>query len=245
MVHKTKGIVLRTVKYGETSLIVTAFTEAFGLQSYIVNNVRTQSKQSAGKAVHFQPAAMLDMVVYHNQFVNLQRIKEFKWAHLYLHLLSNVRKNSVALFMIELLSKSLKEPEPNAELFYFVEDAFLHLDEANEKVTANFPLFFALHLAYFFGFRIHDEFAPGQTYLDLQEGLFVPAQPEHPHFLEGRMAEVTSEILKARQPEELEHLALTGEFRRRLLNVFEDYYRLHIPDFTPLKTLPVLREVLS
>jgi DNA repair protein RecO (recombination protein O) len=188
---------------------------------------------------------MLDMVVYHNQFVNLQRIKEFKWAHLYQHLLSNVRKNSVALFMIELLSKSLKEPEPNAELFYFVEDAFLHLDEASEKVTANFPLFFALHLAYFFGFRIHDEFAPGQTYLDLQEGLFVSTQPEHQHFLEGRMAEVTSEILKTGRPEELEQLALTGEFRRRLLNVFEDYYRLHIPDFTPLKTLPVLREVLS
>ena len=245
MVHKTKGIVLRSVKYGETSLVVTAFTEAFGLQSYMVNGVRTTSKQSVGKAAHFQPAAMLDMVVYHNQFVNLQRIREFKWAHLYQHLFSNVRKNSVALFMIELLNKCLKEPEANAELFYFVEDAFLHLDEADEKVTANFALFFALHLAQFFGFRINDEFSQEQSFLDLQEGLFVPAQPEHPHFLDGRMAEISSEILKAQQPEELEYLSLTGEFRRRLLNVFEDYYRLHIPDFTPLKTLPILREVLS
>src|SRR5215218_8492145 len=109
MVHKTKGIILRSVKYGETSLIVTAFTELFGLQSYIVNNVRTTSKQSTGKAVHFQPAAILDMVVYRNQFTNLQRIKEFKWGHLYQHVLSDVRKNSVALFMIELLSKCLKE----------------------------------------------------------------------------------------------------------------------------------------
>lgn len=244
MVHKTKGIVLRSVKYGETSLVVTAFTELFGLQSYIVNSVRTSSKQSAGKAAHFQPAAMLDMVVYHNQFVNLQRIKEFKWAHLYQHLFSSVHKNSVALFMIELLTKCLKEPEPNAELFYFVVDAFLHLDEADENITANFPLFFALHLAQFFGFRINDEFSKEQSYLDLQEGLFVPTQPEHPHFLEGRMAEVTSEILKAQRPEELESLPLTGAYRRQMLNVFEDYYRLHIPDFTPLKTLPVLREVL-
>src|SRR6476469_3482718 len=127
MVHKTKGVVLRSVKYGETSLVVTMFTEAFGLQSYIVNNVRITSKQSVGKAAHFQPAAMLDLVVYHNQFVNLQRIKEFKWGYLYQHLFSSVRKNSVALFMIELLSKCLKEPESNAELFYFVEDALLHL----------------------------------------------------------------------------------------------------------------------
>jgi DNA repair protein RecO (recombination protein O) len=245
MLHKTKGIVLRTVKYGETSLIVTAFTELFGLQSYIVNGVRTASKQSVGKAVHFQPAAMLDMVVYHNQFVNLQRIKEFKWAHLYQHLFSSVRKNSVAMFMIELLSKCLKEPEPNAELFYFVEDAFLHLDEASEKVTANFPLFFALHLAVFFGFRINDEFSQEQSFLDLQEGLFVPVQPEHPHYLEGKLAEATSQVLKTLQPEDLEDLALTGDFRRQILSTLESYYRLHIPDFTPLKTLPILREVLS
>lgn len=245
MVHKTKGIVLRAVKYGETSLIVTAFTELFGLQSYIVNGVRTASKQSIGKASHFQPAGILDMVVYHNQFTNLQRIKEFKWAHLYQHLFSNVRKNAVAVFMIELLSKCLKEPEANAELFYFAEDAFLHLDKATDGVTANFSLFFALHLAVFFGFRINDEYSQEQSYLDLEEGLFVHAQPEHPNFLEGRMAEITSQILKTMQPEDLEELALSGDIRRRLLTVFEAYYRLHIPDFTPLKTLPILREVLS
>lgn len=245
MVHKTKGLVLRSVKYGETSLIVTVFTELFGLQSYIVNGVRTSSKQSTGKAAHFQPAAFLDMVVYHNQFTALQRIKEFKWAHLYQHVLSNVRKNSVALFMIELLSKCLKEPEANAELFYFVEDSFLHLDAASDSVTANFPLFFALHLAVFFGFRINDEYSQDQAYLDLEEGLFVEAQPGHPNFLEGRMAEITSQLLKTMLPGDLENLALTGDIRRRLLTVYEAYYRLHIPDFTLLKTLPILREVLS
>lgn len=236
---------MRSVKYGETSLIITAFTELFGLQSYIVNSVRTSSKQSAGKAAYFQPAAILDMVVYHNQFTNLQRIKEFKWAHLYQHVLSDVRKNSVALFMIELLTKCLKEPEANAELFYFSEDAFLRLDEASDGITANFSLFFALHLAQFFGFRINDEFSETQPYLDLQEGIFTELQPEHTHFLEGRMAEVTSQLLKTAQPQELEYLALSGDFRRKLLGVYEEYYRLHIPDFTPLKTLPILREVLS
>jgi len=245
MVHKTKGIVLRSVKYGETSLIVSAFTEGFGLQSYIVNGVRTASKQSTGKASHFQPTALLDMVVYHNQFTNLQRIKEFKWAFLYQHVLSDVRKNSVALFMIELLSKCLKEPEANAELFYFVEDAFLHLDSATDAVTANFPLYFALHLAQFFGFRINDEYSETQPYLDLQEGIFTEVMPEHSNYLEGKMAETTSQLLKTMQPAELESLALSGEFRRRLLNVYESYYRLHIPDFMPLKTLPILREVLS
>src|SRR5215203_912793 len=166
MIHKTKGIVLRSVKYGETSLVLTVFTELFGLQSYIVNGVRTISKKGGSKAVFFQPSALLDLVVYHNEYKNLQRIKEYKWAHLYQHIFSDVKKNAVALFMIELLTKSLKQPEANAELFYFAEDALVHLDYATDTVTANFPLFFALHLAVFFGFRISDEFSEKQHYLD-------------------------------------------------------------------------------
>ncbi len=245
MIQKTKGIVLRSVKYGETSLIVTIFTELFGLQSYLVNGVRQASKKGSAKATFFQPASILELVAYHNDFNKLQRLREYKWEFLYQHVLSDVRKNAVAMFMVELLAKCLKQPEANPDLFYFVEDALHHLDEANDAITGNFPLFFALHLAVFFGFRINDEFTAEQSYLDLQEGVFVPAQPEHPHYLEGRMAEVTSQILKTMQPEDLEDLGLTGEFRRKLLNVFEEYYRLHIPEFTPLKTLPILREVLS
>ena len=86
MIHKTKGIVLRTVKYGETSLVISAYTELFGMQSYLVNSVRVASKKGGSKAVFFQPASILDLVVYHNEFKNLQRIKEYKWAHLYAHI---------------------------------------------------------------------------------------------------------------------------------------------------------------
>src|SRR5215216_2570761 len=137
MIHKTKGIVLKSVKYGETSLVITMFTELFGLQSYIVNGVRMASKKGSSKAIFFQPSAQLDLVVYHNEYKNLQRIKEYKWAHLYQHIFSDVRKNAVAVFMIELLTKCLKQPEPGAELFYFVEDALIHLDKATDTVTAN------------------------------------------------------------------------------------------------------------
>ena len=103
--HKTKGIVLRTVRYGETSIIVAIFTELFGVQSYLVNGVRVSSNKGMGKATLFQPAAILDLVVYHNELKQLQRIKEFRWGHLYHNILSDVKKNAVALFMVELLTK--------------------------------------------------------------------------------------------------------------------------------------------
>lgn len=245
MIYKTKGIVLRTVKYGETSLIVTIFTELFGLQSYLVNGVRAPTKKGTAKANLFQSSAILDLVAYRNELKNLQRLREFKWAFLYQHILSDVRKNAVALFMIELLTKSLKQPEAHAELFYFVEDALKHLDEANDPVTANFPLFFALHLAVFFGFRISDEFSDNIHYLDLEEGRFVEDQPKHAHYLQDREAAAVSHILKIMQPDELQQVVLNQEMRRRIIHAMEEYYALHIPEFGTMKTVPVLREVMS
>ena len=243
--HKTKGIVLRTVKYGETSLVVTIFTELFGVQSYLVNGVRASSKKGSGKANLFQPTAILDLVVYHNELKHLNRIKEFRWHYLYQHIFSDVPKNAVALFMIELLTKCLKQPEANPELFEFCEDAFIHLDESKGSVMANFPLFFALHLPVFFGFRISDEYSGKNSIVDLQEGMFVEERPNHLHFLEGKQAEITSDLLKMMRPEELGQLKLNHDFRRELLFAYETYYRLHIQDFGTMKTLPVLREVLG
>jgi len=147
--------------------------------------------------------------------------------------------------MVELLQKCLKQPEQNAELFYFIEDAFVHLDQADEDVVANFPLFFALHLTVFFGFRIEDNYAPESGVLDLEEGIFTSVYPRHAHYLEGKPAEITSLLLKTMQPAELKEIRLNQASRRQLLQAYEDFYALHLPDFGKMKSLPVLKELLS
>jgi DNA repair protein RecO (recombination protein O) len=243
--HKTRGVVLRAVKYGETSLVVTIYTELFGIQSYLVNGVRSSSKKGPGKAGLFQPAAILDLIVYHNELKNLQRIREFKWAVLYQHIFFDVIRNSVALFMVELLQKCLRQPEPNPELYYFIEDAFLHLDTGQNRVLANFPLFFILHLAVFFGFRIHDDYSAKNSFLDLKEGQFVAEHPEHPYFLEGNYSYLTAQLLRVQQPQELTELPLNQETRRILLQAYLSFYALHVSDFGEMRTLAVLQTVLG
>ncbi len=245
MIQRTKGIVLRTVKYGETSLVVTMLTELFGIQSYMVNGVRTNSKKGAGRANLFQPIAILELEVYHNELKNLQRIKEFKWSYLYKTIFFDVRKNAVALFMVELLQKCLKQPEENPELFSFAEDAFIHLDESAEAVTANFPLFFAIHLSSFFGFRLEDEYDETHNILDLREGRFVTQHPDHQQYLEDPLCFITSQLLRVMQPEELTLLKLNFETRRTLLQAYEAFYALHVPDFGAIRSLPILQEVLG
>jgi DNA repair protein RecO (recombination protein O) len=248
MTHKTKGIVLRTIKYGETSLVVTIFTELFGVQTYMVNGIRT-SKHAGSKAIMFQPAAILEMEVYHNAQKSMQRLKEFSWAFLYERIMSDVVKNSIALYMMELLYKTLKQPEANSNLFYFCEDSLLQLDKAAKNIAANFPLFFSIQLADFFGFKINagnaHEIADENLYLDLREGDFVSQQPAHPNFIFGRQAAVTAELLNVRLPEELEQIKLNQQTRKELLLKYQEYYAMHIHDFGQMKTLQVLHEVLS
>ena len=85
------------------------YTELFGVQTYIVKGVRQASKKSTGKSAFFQPAAILDLVVYHNELKNLQFIRDYNWGFLYQHVLFDVIKNSVAMYIVELLLHSLKQ----------------------------------------------------------------------------------------------------------------------------------------
>ncbi len=245
MLHKTKGIVLRTVKYGETSIIVAIFTELFGLQSYLVNGVRTSIPKGGLKTVFFQPSAILDLIVYHNELKNLDRIKEYRWDHVYKNIFFDVVTHSVALFMIELLQKCLKQPEANADLYHFVEDALIHLDESSDTVKANFPLYFALHLAGFFGLRITDNYSRQKTFLDLQEGFFSAEKPSHLDFLEPPYSGLISQLLRVMHPGELPEVPLNKEKRRVLLQACLDFFALHMAGFGTMKTLPVLRTILD
>ena len=241
---KTKAIILRTVKYGETSLVVSAFTELFGLQTYLVNGVRT-SKKSGLKASLYQPASVVEMEVYHNERNTMHRIKECNRLHVFNSVLTDVVKNSVALFLMELLYKLLKQPEQNSDLFYFCEDSLLQLDEAPAHVTANMPLFFALHISHFFGFKIDDNFSEENCFLDLQEGNFINERPAHIYFIEGGNALITSELLKIMLPAELNDIKMNHLKRRELLQRYMEYYALHIQDFGQMKTLMVMQEVLG
>jgi len=243
MIHATKGIVLRTIKYGETSVIASIFTELFGIQSYIVNGVRTQSKTS--KAHFFQPSSILEIQVYHNELKNLQRIKDLRWSYLYKTVLSNVTKNSVALYMVELLQKSLKQPEANADLFHFCEDAFMQLDIAGNEVTANFPIYFAIQLAHFFGLRIQDNYSAEKNHFNISEGNFTNKSLSNTNFLEADISYYFSQLLKVLQPEELKEIKLNKSIRTTILSALENYYIFHISEFSSLKTLPVLHELLG
>ncbi len=214
----------------------------FGIQSYLMNGVRTSGKSS--KAHFFQPSTLLDLQVYHNELKNLQRIADLKWSVLYQNILSDVTKNSVALYIVELLQKSLKQPETNAALFQFCEDALLQLDMANEEIAANFPIYFSLQLATFLGFSLQDNYSETRNVFNLQEGNFSDTNSAAPDHLNTEISFHISQLLKAIHPEDLREIKLNRNIRKAILKSMESYYAWHVPEFGSMKTLAVLHEIM-
>ena len=243
--HKTRGIVLRTVKYGDASIITTIYTELFGIQSYIVKGVRQSTKKSQGKAGYFQPAAILDLEVYHNELKNLQFIKEFQWGVIYQQLLFDVVRNAVAQYIIELLQHSLKQPEANPELFYLIEKALLLIDEQSSAAVANIPAWFTLQLASQLGFQIQGAYSNQTPVLDLKEGFFTTEIPLHPFYVTGEAASVTSTLNQIIDETALEKVGLNRNTRQELLQAYHQFMNLHIADFGEMRSLTVLQAVLS
>jgi DNA repair protein RecO (recombination protein O) len=174
----------------------------------------------------------------------LQRIKDLRWAHLYKNIFSDITKNSVALFMVELLQKNLKQPETNETLFHFCEDAFLFLDIADAAITANFPIYFAIHLAQILGIRLSDNYSEENNIFNLAGGSFSNEKSATDQ-LSVEISFYISQFLKTIQPEDLREIKMNRITRISILKSLESYYSWHVSEFGTMKTLNVLSEVLA
>jgi DNA repair protein RecO (recombination protein O) len=243
MLHNTKGIVLRVTKYGDTSLIMTSYTELFGLQQYIVKGVRTTSKKGANKAVYYQPAAILQMEVYHTPMKQLQMLKDVNWDYIYQNVYSDVIRNAVATYIVEVLQQTL-QPEPHPELFYLIEDTFKQLDKGGAALASNLSIYFLIHLTETLGFGLQGKWTEATPLLDVKEGQFVKDKPLHPYFLEGIEAQTASQFMSLQFYNDLEHIQLNGQQRKKILELFQLSLSWHYKGFKEIKSLAILQAVL-
>jgi DNA repair protein RecO (recombination protein O) len=141
MLYKTRGIVLNFVKFRETSIITKVYTDLFGVQSYIVNQVRS-GKPRYNMAL-FMPLTQLDMVVYHKTHPGINRISEVRLTKPYKSIPFEIRKSTVLLFLSEVLAKTLREETGDEQLFRFISEALDRFDDLPDNYT-DFHLQFLL-----------------------------------------------------------------------------------------------------
>lgn len=222
MLHKTKGIVLHKVKYGDSSLIAHIYTRDFGRQSYIVNGVR--GKKSKFHFNHFQVLTILDMEVDHKPNREIQRIRELSIEHPFHHIHTDIVKNTIALFVGEVMYRCLKDIESNYPLYDYLESAIQMLD-FTEKGTVNFHLIFLVQFTRFLG--IYPE---NSAELDMYQ----------PKDSEVKLHELVNYKLK-----DLALLSLDGSTRNMLVSAMVEYYYFHLEGMGKISSLKILQDVFS
>ena len=241
MLIKTRGIIFRTKKYSETSVIADIYTEAKGLRSYLVSGVRT--KKAKVNASLMQVLSLVDLVVYHRDDKDLTRIKEIKAAHVFTSIPFVIQKGAVGLFMAEIARKTIRESEQNIPLFNFLYDTILHLDAFEESI-ANAHLYFMVHLCSFLGFMPSGQIEEGTPYFDLEEGCFYENQPLHAKFLNEQLSALLSQLLQMPR-NNIHTLKMDRQQRKELLSGLLDFYGIHIENFPTIHAHEVLEVVLA
>ncbi|MDR1698759.1 MAG: DNA repair protein RecO [Prevotellaceae bacterium] len=237
MFQSTLAIVLNVVKCSDKSLIVHLFTKEGGKGSFIVKGVH--GKKSALRLSMLQPLSIIEIEMSNRKSRDIQYIKEGKTAFVFEELHFNPAKSAIALFIAEVLLRSLRETEKDEALFDFLHKSIVLLDGCKNG-TANFHLIFLVEFSRHLGFYPNVEERQPNAYFDLQNGSFVPARPLHAHYLTPQWAEVIFHLTKMNYSH-LPQYRISREQRTEILRWLLDYYRLHVSDFGKLKSLDVLQ----
>ena len=146
--QSSRIIVLHLTKYGDSSLVVHAIDSLSGRCSYLLRGAGRSKRVSMG-ALH--NLAVLDIVSVPNPKSSLSYLKEYEPALQLNSLRSDINKNSIALFISELLYRTIVEQNSDERFFCWLCDAIGRLDAAEGSV-ANFHLWFLAGLCTVLGF---------------------------------------------------------------------------------------------
>jgi DNA repair protein RecO (recombination protein O) len=237
MLYSTHGIVIHSLKYSETSLIVKIFTEQFGIRAYLLKGL--YGKRSKIKPALFQPMTLLDLVVYHREKHSLQTVKEARLAFPYMAIPSDMRKSALLIFINELVYRAIREEEANPELFAFLWQSCRELDETDTGLK-DLPVRFAIRLSRYLGIFPHNNYSETNHIFNLREGVFQPVSPDHPQYLDP----VTSRNLSCLLNDAAFPVPRTSP-GHLLLESILTYYRIHLPGFRDLQSHHILHEVLA
>ncbi len=239
MLVSGKGIVFHTLRYGDTSLIARIYTREAGLQAFLIKGVR--GNKGAIRPSHLLPLNLVEMVFQYRQNQGLQQLKELKCEPVLTEMHVHPVKRGIALFLGELVNRSVQEQEKNGDLFDFLWNKVQMLDLHQDNLQL-FPHHFALQLTRYLGFFPSQDFLEGQCF-DLSEGIFRSGNSG----LHGLPQEESRYLfLLCRNPfGEVAQWQVDPQLRRNLLESVLRYYRLHLDQFRDLRSPEILHEVLS
>ena len=235
----TKAIVLSAIKYGDTSLIVRCFTQKEGVKTYLIKGVLSKKKAKI-KPAYFQPLTQLFIEAKHSNKSTLHSLKEVHVVHPFKDIHSNIFKQTIVLFLSEILSNVIREEEQNKVLYHYLESSFLWLDSHDE--ISNFHLLFLLNLTRFLGFY-PDVTENTKKGFNLVEGCFTEITQEK-EVIFGKNLALLKRLFGINF-DSINTASFHKKERQKVLKIIIRYYQLHLDGFKTPKSLPILETVFN
>jgi len=214
MKYNDSLIILNTTRIKDNSIVIHALSKTRGRKGYIV----TVSKHSP--MALFQPMNILEADITDNPRSNLSRASSFSSLCPLSSLRSNPYKNSITMFMAELLFRALREGSCEEGLYEWCANAIIRLD-AMETDFSNYHLRFLLELASALGFAPESEdlmpFA-GERFRELHQMVSLP-------FAESML------------------VPMSGAVRNEAAESLIRYLSFHLESQLNIQSLRVLREI--
>ena len=234
----TKSIVLSALKYGDTSLIVKCLTLKEGVKSYLIRGV-LKSKKGKLKPAYFQPLTQLILTANHNTKGNLNSVKEVQVIHAYQSIPTSIVKQSIILFLSEILASVIQEEEENIPLYNYIETGLIWLDTHDE--VSNFHLLFLLNLSRFLGF--YPDVSKEALVFNLVEGGDVGFGKESTT-ISGVKLNAFKRLLGINF-DAIHTINFSKQERQMVLQIIIRYFELHLDGFRKPKSLQVLETVFT
>lgn len=211
------------------------YTSEIGLQSFIVSGVRKSKSKNTNV---YQAMNIVNLIAYRSEN-SLSRIKEAELAVHYGGINKHVVLSTMGMFIVDLARSVIKQKETDEKLYKFLRSQLIALDNEPNDIKI-LPTTFAIQLASYLGFEITNNFSKDKIYFDLHSGQFIENNVKNSLILPDTLSLLLHKVLNG------EKLENTSKMERNLiLDKVLKYYELHLEGFKPLKSLPVLRTILS
>ena len=236
MRYVTEALILKTTKYGDTSVVVQAYTRLLGLIAFMARGVR--KKRAKIPVALLQPMNLTQIVFSSAKTGTLGHLNEISLTTIYQTIPFDAKKNAILVFINEILYKSLKEEQPHETLFDYIKNFLVALDEDQGHFSNN-HLFFMAGLTQYFGISPNFE---KKGWFDLREGVLVSPKPLH-EYATSNEETVLFQMLFSTPPEKQCRIKINASDRNILLNMLLKYYALHIPGMETIRSRSVLHQI--
>ena len=217
MVKVTELIVLHTTKFGENSLVVHTLSKEYGRRSFLVRGAGKKTAMTL-----FQPLSILEADIQESSKSNLYTAKNVSLKHHLSGIRGNMFKNSMTMFLSEVLYRTVKDGANEEGLYEWCEKNILLLD-AIKSDFSNFHIRFLLEFAIALGF------SPETRDLTPFSGTHFPV-------IERFMKEDFAQSML---------IPLSGAVRNEIAEDILRYLEFHTESSINVNSLKVLRELFA